>query len=316
MNRYPVTLLLSLQILIIPGKILCQDDVIYRSAFIHPAILNPAITGSEFYTIAGLSYQKQWVGINGSPGSMLASASVRIGNFDFYNPQKLINTTHIRSRERIGLGLSLFSDRNGPALQRGFNLAYAYHLVLKDARLSLGLSGNIEQQMVDESIFTPFDPNDPILSYAKESYMKYNADVGAYYYSATLFGGLAFHHILPFRDPLRSGTTIRPDVILHGGYLFSTLARPKLELRMNARYLNLERLEMDLHIRSYIQQYHWLAVSVRSYKALAMHVGIRISTIHLAYTYEANLTDMVRYNMGSHAIHLGMNMGIRRTKGF
>jgi type IX secretion system PorP/SprF family membrane protein len=316
MNRYPSLIQFAVLILLLPWRILAQDDVIYRHNFTHPAILNPAITGSEFYPLASLTYQKQWAGIPHSPHSMLASASVRIGNFDFYDPMKLINTSNIRSRERIGLGLSMFGDRNGPAIQRGIQMAYAYHLVLDQARLSLGLSGSAEQRILDETIFTPFNPNDPILSYTRESYTLYNANVGAYYYSAGLFAGLAVHHIIPFKDKLRPATVISPDVVIHGGYLFSSLARPKLEIRLNARILDLERLEYDIHLRSYIQQVHWIALSIRSYKALALHLGIRVSAIHLAYTFEANLSNMVRYNAGTHALHLGFNLGMRRTKGF
>ena len=85
---------------------------------------------------------------------------------------------------------------------------------------------------------------------------------------------------------------------------------------MNARFLDFEQFEADLHIRSYIQEYHWLAVSIRSYKALAIHLGIKISAVHFAYSYEANLSNMVWYNMGTHALHLGINMGLRRTRGF
>ncbi|MCK4746066.1 MAG: PorP/SprF family type IX secretion system membrane protein [Bacteroidales bacterium] len=316
MNRYPFLLLLVIPIFLSIRKAEAQDDVIYRNNFIHPALLNPAITGSEYYPLAFISYQKQWVGIPQSPQTMLASTSVRIGNFDFYNPTKLINTSNLKSRERIGLGLTLFGDRNGPATQRGFNIAYAYHLVLDQARLSLGLSGSAEQRMVDESIFSPFDPNDPILTNTRQSFMLYNANVGAYYYSPRLFAGLAVHHIIPSENKLHAGTLVRPDIILHGGYLFSALGSPKLEISMNARFLDFEQFEYDLHVRSYIQEYHWLAVSIRSYKALAMHVGIKISAIHLAYTYEANLSNIVWYNMGTHALHLGINMGLRRTEGF
>ena len=293
-----------------------QDNILFRYHFLHPGLLNPAVTGSEFFPQANLTYQKQWVGIPQSPQTMLASASIRIGNFDYYNPQKLINTTNLKSRERIGLGLSMYGDRNGPSIQRGINLSYAYHLVLGKGRLSLGLSGNAEQRILDETTFNPTFPDDPILSYTRESFMLYNANFGAYYYSSGLFGGLAIHHLIPLKDPFQSGNTIKPDFIIHGGYLFSSLGSPKLEIGVNLRYLDYVNLEYDLHIRAYIQQYHWLAVSVRSYKALALHLGIKISAIHLAYTFEANLTNIVHYNMGTHALHLGLNLGMRRTKGF
>jgi len=316
MNRVSILSLLMIAFFLSHGMLAAQNDVIYRQNIIHPTLLNPAITGSEYHPVAALSYQKQWLGIPQSPYSMLASASVRIGNFDFYNPRKLINTSNLKSRERIGLGLTVFGDLNGPASQRGINLSYAYHLSLDDARLSLGLSGTAEQRMVDESIFSAFHPNDPILGYSRESYMLYNANVGAYYYSPGLFAGLAIHHIVPSSERTPEGMKLKPDILFHGGYLFSALGRPRLEISANVRILDFSGFEADLHIRSYIQEFHWLAVSIRSYKAIAMHLGLKISAVHLVYSYEANLSNMVWYNMGTHALHLGINVGMRRIKGF
>ena len=315
--RFCKTILLcSCAGLLFNGSLLSQDNIIYRYHYLHRGLINPAVTGSEFFPLANLTYHKQWAGIAQSPYAMIASASVRIGNFDFYNPTKHINTTNLRTRERIGIGFAIYSDRNGPALERGFQMAYAYHLVTGKGRLSLGLSGNAEQRMVDESTFTPAYPDDPILSMTRESMMLFNANTGIYYYSPALFGGLAIHHLIPLQNRFQPGSSIKPDVILHGGYLFSSLGSPRLEISSNLRYLDFDLLEFDVHLRAYIQSYHWLAVSVRSYKAIAMHIGLKISTIHLAYSYEANLTNMVHYNLGTHALHLGVNLGMRRTKGF
>ena len=41
-----------------------------------------------------------------------------------------------------------------------------------------------------------------------------------------------------------------------------------------------------------------------------------MNILHLVYTYEANLTNMIRYSLGTHALNLGINLGIRRTAGF
>ena len=42
----------------------------YRYHFLHPGLLNPAVTGSEYFPLANLTYQKQWVGIPQSPHTM------------------------------------------------------------------------------------------------------------------------------------------------------------------------------------------------------------------------------------------------------
>jgi type IX secretion system PorP/SprF family membrane protein len=299
-----------------PLDLASQENILFRYHYLHPVMLNPAIAGSEFFPVASLTYHKQWIGIHQSPQTMLASTSLRIGNFDFYNPRKMINTSNLRTRERIGLGLCLFSDRNGPAVQRGINLAYSYHLILKQSRISLGMGWNLEQHMLDGTIFDPTFPGDPIIHNDRESHLQHNASAGAYYYSAGLSAGIAVHHLIPFENKFHPGSVIKPDLIVHGGYLFTSLGRPRLEISLDGRYLDFNQFEYDVHFRTFIQEFHWLAVSVRSYKALAFHLGIRISVVHLVYSYEANLSNMIRYNLGSHAIHLGMNLGMRRIKGF
>ena len=312
MIRYITYLLLLIVLVHFPGEAVSQDNVKYRFHYLHPDLINPAITGSGYIPRACISYQKQWLGIAQSPQTMLASGSIRIGNFDFYNPRQMINTSNLRSRERIGLGLSLFSDRNGPATSRGINLAYAYHLPLEHARLSLGISGSAEQRILDETVFRPTDPGDPVLTGVKESYLLFNAAFGAYYYSPGLFAGVAFHDLIPLEDKMQPGEQIKPDMILHGGYLFSSFGRPKMEISANLRFLDLESLEYDIQFRVYIREVHWVALSFRSYQALVLHMGFKIKGFYLAYSYEATLTSMVRYQAGTYAIHLGMNLGVRR----
>jgi len=273
--------------------------------------LNPAITGSSFLPKACLTYQKQWAGIPQSPQSMLVSASIRIGNFDFYNPKKLVYTSRIKSRERIGLGISFFSDQNGPLTARGINAAYAYHVPFDHSQLSLAISGSTRQQIIDESVFRPTYPGDPIITGIRESFISYNATIGAYYYARALSGGLAIHNIIPLEDKLRPGDKVRPDLVLHGSYLFSSFGKPNMEIRMNIRYLDMAILEYDLHVRTYIREVHWIALSYRSYQALALHLGFNISRFYLAYSFETTLSSMVRYQMGTHAVHLGINLGMK-----
>ena len=313
-SKYILPFLLS--ILLPAADCASQEDIIYRYHYLHHTLLNPAVSGSEFFPVAGLTFLKQWTGFDQSPQTMLASTSLRIGNFDFYNPRKLVNTSSLRTRERIGLGMAIFSDRNGPVIQRGANLAYAYHLILDRARLSFGLSGSMEQHMLDERHLTATQPDDPILDFRRDSYMHLNAGTGIYFYSAGPSAGLAVHHLIPLENKLRHGTRVKPDLVLHGSYLFSSLGRPGLEISFSLRYLDLQDLEFDLYLRTYIQEYHWFAVSVSSYQALAVHMGFKVSALHLAYTYEANLTNMIRYSLGTHALSLGINLGIRRTSGF
>ena len=44
--------------------------------------------------------------------------------------------------------------------------------------------------------------------------------------------------------------------------------------------------------------------------------GLKVRRFYLAYYYEANLSSMVKYSAGTHGLHLGLNLGMRRLEGF
>lgn len=293
-----------------------QHNQIYRNHHLHQVFSNPATSGSEYFPVAVLSYQKQWLGIPHSPATLMASTSLRIGNFDFYNPKMFINTTGIKTRERIGLGIGLYADQNGPFASRGLDIAYAYHIELDHSVISLGLSGIAEQSVMNGSAWDPTTPGDPLLGDGRESFFNFNANFGMYYYSATYYAGVAVNHLLPLKDNVNPGETIKQDYIIHGGYLFRSMEEIKFEPSLNIRYLDYETLEYDIRAKVYLKHIHWMALTYRSYKAIALSAGMKIRRFYLAYYFEANLSPVIRYSAGSHGIHLGMNLGIRRREGF
>ena len=293
-----------------------QHNIIYRNHHLHQVLVNPATAGSEFIPVAALSYRKQWVGVSHSPFSLIASTSMRIGNFDFYNPKMMINKSNFRSRERMGIGLGIYADQNGPLGIRGINMAYAHHIKLENSYLALGISANIEQSLQNGTSWDPIDPNDPLLPPLKESYFAFNANSGVYYYGEEYFIGLAVNHLLPLENRLEPGKKVKQDYMLNGGYIFRKNEPLKLEPSINLRYLDYETFEFDIRAKLYIQHIHWIALSYRSYKALSLATGIRMNRFYLAYDFELNLSSMVKYNAGTHGIHLGINLGLRGLEGF
>jgi hypothetical protein len=179
----------------------------------------------------------------------------------------------------------------------------------------MGLSAHLGQSILDGRFWEATYPDDPVLDANRESFPAYNADAGLYYYSSQLFAGAGILDLLPFEDRLYPGTRVEPDVILHGGYLFSTFGKPDMEISGSIRYLDLSVLEYDLLLRTYIREVHWLGLSYQSTKSLSLQMGFKIGTFYLVYSYEAALSGLIRYQAGSHGIHLGVNLGVRNLTG-
>lgn len=293
-----------------------QHNIIYRFNHIHQEMINPATAGSEFIPVAALTYQKQWLGINHSPSTLLASTSLRIGNYDFYNPKMMINKSSLKTQERIGLGIGLYADQNGPVASRGINMAYAYHLNFPGSSLALGLAGTMEQTVLNGTSWDPITAGDPLLNAGKESYYNFNANLGVFFSGAEYFAGFAVTHILPIDNKLDPGEKVKQDYVLHGGYLFWSMQNLKFEPSVNLRYLDYEILQYDIRAKLYLQHVHWIALTYRSYKALALSAGLKIKRFYIAYQFEANLSSMISYSAGTQGVSIGMNLGMRGLGGF
>ena len=228
----------------------------------------------------------------------------------------MINTTGIKTKERIGLGFGIYMDQNGPVSSRGLNLAYAYHIKLSSSSLAFGLSGSIEQSVLNGSSWDPITSGDPLLEPIRDSYNEFNANVGIYYSGAQYFAGFAINRLIPFRRKLNPEENVKQVYILHGGYLFRSMEGIKIEPSVHLRFLDYETLEYDIRVKAYLHHIHWIAVTYRSYKALSLSAGMKINRFYLAYQFESNLSSIVRYNAGSHELSFGMNLGMRGIEGF
>lgn len=293
-----------------------QHDPLFRNYFLHQQIINPAISGSEFFPVVNASYIKQWAGISQSPSVQMISGSFRIGNFDFYNPKMYVNKTSLKAAERIGAGFVVFNDNQGPVSHRGAQMSYAFHVPMDRARISFGLSAGYYQHMIDERDFSPVFPNDPILHFGTESYAHFNAGTGVYYYSPNWFAGASVTDLVPLRLEDLDNQRIRQDLHLNGGYMIDPGDRVKFEPSVYLALYNYEALYYQVNARIYMDHVHWMNFHYRSIGTIGIQAAVKISRFHIAYGYEANLSRIFLYNMGTHEINIGTNLGIRRLEGF
>ena len=74
--------------------------------------------------------------------------------------------------------------------------------------------------------------------------------------------------------------------------------------------------DLSGELKAYFKHVNWVALAYRSYKAIALTAGFKIQKIYIAYSYEANLSPVIKYNTGTHGLHIGINLGVRRLEGF
>ena len=299
-------------------NIFSQEYFIYTNYYLNPSLINPAVAGTENYPSADFSVRKQWVGIPDAPTTYLLAVNFKIGRYDFYDPKKFINKGPLKLTDRIGLGVSIFRDINGPLAYTGGILSYSYHVnVNADSKLSFGMSAIFNYYSFNSSILKPDQSNDPYLLNGNDNGFNTNFNFGIYFYNEVYFIGFSADKILPGIQKVNDQNMEQPSLYLMGGYKFLKNNRNFiLEPSLTFKKLANTNLSVDIHSKLYILRSHWIAVSYSTDNRINFRFGVLLyKRLYAGYNYEYTLTDIGSYSFGSHEIHLGINLGLRGIEG-
>ena len=136
---------------------------------------NPAMTATNDYWEAFAAYRRQWAGFEGSPRTAAIGISYP---FLDYN---------------MSLGGLFVQDHIQPIQNTTLGATYAYHLeigLFNNDRLSVGLSGIMNQFSVDALELQVIDPDDVNIPIGEKTTFNFNAGAGFYYVSNDNIRGL------------------------------------------------------------------------------------------------------------------------------
>lgn len=175
---------------------------------LYPVLHNPASAGSNGHSAIGGSFKKQWTGMPGSPQTGL-----------------VYGQTYLK-KARIGLGGYLYNDVTGATSRNGLQMAYAYHIPLKEKTvLSLGLEARVQQLRFDRAkLLQELGSIDPIAVGATNR-MKADAGFGIYYNSPAFQIGTSVSQLVQTKYDLYEGvdtttgqSRLYRHYYLHGNY--------------------------------------------------------------------------------------------------
>ena len=129
--------------------------------------------------------RQQWVGFKGAPSTTL------------FNVNAPVNLFHINS----GVGLQVESDNIGFDNDISLSGTYSYLMDLGQGKLGIGLMLGMLNMALSPSWQIPSGEShtpasgDPLIPENKESYVAFDASIGAYYKTDKYYAGLSVTHI-------------------------------------------------------------------------------------------------------------------------
>jgi type IX secretion system PorP/SprF family membrane protein len=277
---------------ILVSKGFAQQDPLFSQYMFNFLSFNPASAGITGMICATALNRQQWVGFDGAPVTTV------------FNVSAPVNLFHVSS----GVGLVVESDKTGFDNNISLSGSYSYIMDVGQGRLGLGLNlGMLNMalspnwQIPSGDAHTPVT-GDPLIPESKESYVAFDAGIGAFFKTDRYYAGLSVTHINNPEIKFSKGT---PYVSRH--YYFTAgydlqLPAPAFEL-LPSLFVFSDGKVTQLAVNTLVRYNKkvWGGVSYRAGDALIGIVGIELyNGLRIGYAYDFPLSDIRKSTSGSH----------------
>ncbi|NHM06210.1 type IX secretion system membrane protein PorP/SprF [Flavobacterium sp. CYK-4] len=271
-----------------------QQDPQFTHYMYNMSGINPGYaTDNPGVINGGGLYRTQWVGAVGAPKT--ATAFV-----------------HSPIAKRVELGLSIVSDVIGDVVHENNIYADAAYVIPVSAnnKLSFGLKAGVTLFDVDFNGFqyTDTPPDEAFSENVNKTFP--NIGAGAFYFSDRYYLGLSAPNLLTTKHlETKNGVKATGVEEIHyfftGGYVFDLTTSTKFKPAFMAKAVTGAPLSMDLTANFLFNDKFELGAGYRVDDAVSGLVAFTISpSIRIGYSYDYTLSNLSKYNSGSHEIFL------------
>jgi type IX secretion system PorP/SprF family membrane protein len=175
----------TLLILLAGISVHAQQDAQFSQYMFNNLFLTPAFAGVDGITQLTAFHRSQWQGYQSSFGDGGAPTT------------QMINFTTPIHKLKSGFGTYILRDELGPQNNLEVQASYAYHLGIKDSKLSFGIKVGMVSQSINYDIYRYLHPNDPNLKdqVGRESQVRPDIGAGVFYRAEKYYIGVGFNHL-------------------------------------------------------------------------------------------------------------------------
>lgn len=292
--RFSTKILQSIFVMLIFNNIFGQQQPQYTQYMYNTISINSGYTGTNTNLEGVLLHRSQWIGIDGAPTTQSLGIHGKIGDY-------------------TGLGLSVINDRIGPQTQQYFNANFAYRIQMSEnTTLSLGVNAGINLLNIDWSKGT----------YKMETDNAFNANVnnntrlifgtGGFLYNENWYIGLSIPNFIiseSYDDISESIIRRKTHYYLQGGYVFNLSDNIKFKPAFLAKIVEGSSVTYDGSLNFLLYEKFTIGAGYRFTDAVSALAGFQITnSIFVGYSYDRSITELQKYNDGSHEIILKFNL--------
>lgn len=287
---------------------------VYSQYMMNGFIINSAIAGYDGFTSFDFTSRQQWLGFQNAPRTFSISAQTRLLKRSFMiktRPKK--SNRFIPARKgRVGLGIHVFTDRNGYFTQTGATMAYSYHIPFPNSQLSFGVSATYFQLSADATGFIFRDKEDPIIKALSNPVHAPDANTGIYYMNRDFYIGFSAANLLESNLKFNSDLEdyqLKRHYYLMAGYQFyeraNIIYEPSILLKTTEQLMP----QVDLTMKLLYYDKYWFGLSYRTASTAIVFMGFKKNYLYIGYAFDYSFNTFQKYSWGSHELNLALKFG-------
>lgn len=283
-------------LLMIAWQASAQQDPQFTQYMFNTLYYNPGFAGVEGVTKLTAIHRSQWLGYQPTYGGGGAPTT------------QIVSMTAPIYKLNSGFGAYVLNDRLGPQNNLEAQASYAYHLGIKDAKLSFGMRAGIYSQTINASLYRALQNPDPSLPSGSSSQIRPDIALGMYFRKEKYYAGLSFDHLT--KPTFDFGTSQRSPLHTHmyftAGYFYEVNFDVKLQFTTLVQS-DFTKTTVNVSGLAYFKDTMWGGLSFRQSEAAILMLGyslLKDKSLKLGYGLDYIIKDQAAKQPTSHEFML------------
>jgi type IX secretion system PorP/SprF family membrane protein len=221
---------------------------------------------------------------------------------------------------KSGFGVYAINDKLGPQNNVEAHAMYAYHLGLKDSKLSFGIKVGFYSQAINYDQYRAIHPDDPLLGgrEGKESQVRPDVGFGLFYRAEKFYLGAGINHLTRAEFDFginQARNALENHLNFTGGYFYEV----NFDLTLNPTVLvktDFKEYSFDLGVIATLKDKMWAGLSFRQSEAANVLLGysfLKDKALRLGYAIDIVVKDQEAKENFSHELLLSYQLPVYAT---
>lgn len=285
-----------------------QQDPQFTQYMFNSIYVTPAYAGVDGVTQLTAIHRSQWLGYESSFNDGGAPTT------------QLISFNSPIYKLKSGFGVYAINDKLGPQNNVEAHAMYAYHLGLKDSKLSFGIKVGFYSQAINYDQYRAIHPDDPLLSgrEGKESQVRPDVGFGLFYRAEKFYLGAGINHLTRAEFDFginQARNALENHLNFTGGYFYEV----NFDLTLNPTVLvktDFKEYSFDLGVIATLKDKMWAGLSFRQSEAANVLLGysfLKDKALRLGYAIDIVVKDQEAKENFSHELLLSYQLPVYAT---